>query len=1164
MTLPRATLHARAVVVLLACLLAWPVAGNPTVVQIPAPRLLGIPDGLHDPQVRAIAEDASGYLWLAGSDGLMRFDGQRFRQWRREEGLPDVDLRAIHVDARDRLWLGTANQGLVMMGSDRSGFQRMSASAPLALRQGHLRQVSSSGDGRVWAIGSDQQLHALSPRDGQWQRYPLPGATVIALVRDSTGTLWAAQPAALWRWQGAHFARVALPGSAAAPIKSLWADPQGGIEVTTARGSWAVGAATRARRLEPGDRSVLRSTDGTLWQHGERGLQRRDAGRVLPVSLVLPPGAAPGPVVIRQALEDRGGDLWWVSERHGLWWLSARWRQFTALPAVADGTPGIGSHYALALAASGPHHAWVAGSRGRLQHLDLRTGHGRDVGAYPHAGVTALPVGLDEDARGRVWLASADRLLRYDPQQGQRRTWPLGLHAPQGALSLQVCAQEQVWLAHPQAIQQWSPGGERLRHLAPQAVGLANDLPLRQLLCTRDGELWATDPAGAMRWSPSRERFEPVPGDGVGASLALAEADDGTLWISRDAALEQYRRVHGRLQRLRRLGPAEGYPQLRAEALVVGGNGVAWAGAARGLVRVDPGPGEVTVLGTAQGLPVQEVLSHRLLRTGAGAVVAGMREGGLLAFDPRALRTPVSPPVLVFDAMSRRRHGRIIQVPVSMQPVILGTADRNVRVAVRLLGRGDPDRIHYRFRLLGQDPGWVDTGPVAQRLFTRLPAGDHTLLVQARHAGGPWSSVRQLPLRVVPRWWETTVGRSVAGIAICLVAVGLSRLHQQRQRQRARRRQARAREQRAEQDSLQRSRFLAELGSQVRAPLTPVLGWSELLLQSPLSPLQREQVGSLQQAGHHLLQLMDDALDLAGIESGRLQLQPVPFVLAELIRELHALLLPVARRKALALHWSSALDPDTRYLGDVQRLRQILLNLLGNALKFTAHGQVRLAARPAPDGNGVLLCVSDTGPGMTPAQLQRLFQRFSQVDAPATGACHGGSGLGLAISRELAQAMGGSLVVDSQRGRGTQFQLLLPWHPLPPGATVAATACAPAPATPLRIMLMLSPDEAETVEVVCAMLRAQGHKVVGVRNADAWVHDVDPGPWDLIVADPDLLVAGGRLSARLPWLWPGVRRMALTARADACAERDARAGGFEGFARLPLTGTRLAAALEAA
>jgi len=1143
---------------LLAWALAWPAAGSPTVVQIPSPRLLGLADGLHDPDVRAMDEDASGYLWLAGSDGLMRFDGQRFRQWRREEGLPDVDLRALHVDVRDRLWVGTANHGLVMMDADRSGFQRLPASAPQPLRSGHLRQVTSSGDGRVWAIGSDQALYSLSPREATWRRHPLPGGAVTALVRDRHGALWAAQSAALWHWDGARLERSPLPSPAASPVQSLWADPHGGIEVTSAGGTWTMDGTAGAR-------GVLRSADGMLWQHGASGLQRREAGQVLPVAMQPPPGAAPGPVVIRQALQDRSGDLWWVSEHHGVWWLSSRWRQFTALPPATDGAPGIGSHYALALAASGPHHAWVAGSRGVLQRLDLRTGRGRDVIAYPHVGATALSVGLDEDAGGRVWLASADRLLRYDPQQRRTREWSLGLHAPDAALSLQACAGDQVWISHPRALQQWSGTGERLRDVAPQTVGLAADVPARQLLCTRDGELWATDSAGAMRWSPHRERFERGAGDAQGAVAAIAEADDGTLWISRTGALEQYRRAHGGLERVRRFGRAEGYPQLRAEALVVDSAGVAWAGAARGLVRVDPHSGEVKVLGAAQGLPAQEVLAQRLLRTGAGAVVAGMREGGLLAFDPCALRTTSAVPVLVFDAMSRRRHGRLIHMPAWQQPVMLGTADRNVRVAVRLLGRGDPDRIQYRFRLLGQDPGWVDTGPVAQRLFARLPAGDHTLLVQARHDGSPWSSVRQLSLRVVPRWWETGMGRTAAGGVVCLAVVGASRLYQHRRRRRVRRRQARARHQRAERDSLQRSRFLADLGSQVRAPLTPVLGWSELLLQSPLSPVQRNQVGSLQQAGQHLLQLLDDALDLAGIESGRLQLQTAPFELDALMRELHALLLPVAQRKALALHWTSTFDPGTRFNGDVQRLRQILLNLLGNAVKFTAHGQVNLIARAAPDGGGVLLCVTDTGPGMGPEQLRRLFQRFSQANAAATLARHGGSGLGLSISRELAHAMGGTLVVDSQRGRGTQFQLALPWCALPAGVgTASLSVRPPVPTAPLRVMVMLPPGGAHALDVVCALLRAQGHRVVGVGDLDAWLRDVDPGPWDMIAADPDLLVADGRLSARLPWLWPGVRRMALTARADACAERDARAGGFDVFARLPLTGARLAAAMGAA
>jgi signal transduction histidine kinase len=541
----------------------------------------------------------------------------------------------------------------------------------------------------------------------------------------------------------------------------------------------------------------------------------------------------------------------------------------------------------------------------------------------------------------------------------------------------------------------------------------------------------------------------------------------------------------------------------------------------------------------------------------------GWGKGGLLAFDPRALREPDRPPVLVLEAMSRRRHGRPLPVPLHASPVLLSTADRNVRVAVSLLGRGDPDRIQYRFRLPGHDPGWIDTGPVAQRLFARLPAGEHTLLMQARHAEGPWSAVREVSLRVQPLWWETGVGRATIAAVLCVLVVLAARLQQRQRRRRSRRRQARAGRQRAEQDSAQRSRFLADLGRQIRAPLTPVLGWSELLLQSPLSPIQREQVASLQQAGHHLLHLMDDALDVASIESGRLQLQGTPFALAPLLLELRALQQPAADGKGLALHWSSSLDARASFHGDVQRLRQILLNLLGNAVKFTTRGQVSLSARAGPEGRGLVLCVADTGPGMSADQMQRLFQRFSQVEGAQTAARHGGSGLGLAISRDLARAMGGDIEVESQPGRGTQFHLVLPWARAldpSPAASVPAEGCtAQAAACNLRVMVLL--PSASAVDVICALLRAQGHRVTGVDAVDTWLRDVDPGPWDLIATDPDMLVHGARLSARLPWLWPGVPRLALTPRADACAERDARAGGFDLFLRLPVTSARLVAGL---
>ncbi|WP_313346800.1 ATP-binding protein [Stenotrophomonas sp.] len=1157
MTRPRVAPRGQLATLLLVAGLAWPGLVSALVVQVPWPRQLGAADGLPDPHVREIAEDATGYLWLAGSDGLMRFDGQRYRLWRHDEGLPDADVRTLHVDAQDRLWLGTATRGLVMMGPSRNGFQRVDASAPAAIRTGHVRQVTGTRDGWVWVIGDDRRLYGLPPRQARWQHHPLKDDAVGMLARDAAGALWAGAGTTLWRWDGNAFVTVPLP--VVAPVQSLWPDPQGGIEVGTARGTWALDAGQRVRAGPLRTRSVLRSADAVLWQQRDGVLQWRDGDQARPVAL----HPAPGPVVVRQALQDRHGDLWWVTERHGVWWLSARWRQFSALPGVQAGGPGLRSPPAVALAASGEHHAWVMGRGGRLQRLDLRDGRSSEHIGYAHAGDGALAIGLTEDAAGRVWTASADRLARYDPARRQWQEWRTGLGTRHAAITLHRCADTQLWLSHPQAIQQWSTAGTLLRSTVPAALGLTADVPARQLLCTRDGNVFATDPEGMMRWSSGRERFEPLDGDSGGMAAAVAEADDGTLWVSRHGALEHYRLDRGRLQRLRRVAAAEGYPQLRADALAVGTDGAAWAGTARGLVRVGPRRGDVRLLGHAQGLPVQEVLGQALLRLGSGALLARMGEGGLLAFDPRALREPDHVPVLVMEAISRRRQGRLLPVPLDAAPVLLSTADRTVRVAVSLLGRGDPDRIQYRFRLLGQDPGWIDTGPVAQRLFARLPPGEHVLLMQARHAEGPWSAVRQVSLRVVPLWWETGAGRATIVGALCTVAILLARLHQRQRRWRDRRRQARAGRIRAEQDSAQRSRFLAELGRQVRSPLTPVLGWSELLLHSPLSPIQRQQIGSLQQAGHHLLHLMDDALDLASIESGRLQLQGAPFALEPLLRELHALQLPVAHGKGLSLHWSSTFDGDACFHGDVQRLRQILLNLLGNAVKFTARGQVCLSARAGRDGQGVVLGVDDTGPGMNADQVHGLFQRFRQAEGAQTAARHGGSGLGLAISRDLARAMGGDIEVESHPGRGTRFQLVLPWSPAPSlvaSSAATGTACGgDAEARSLRVMVLL--PSADAADVVCALLRAQGHRVTGVDDLDGWMRDVDPGPWDLIAADPDMLAGGARLNARLPWLWPGVPRLALTPRADACAERDARAGGFDLFLRLPLTSARLAAGI---
>lgn len=1132
-------------------LAAAPYVMASNVLDLPWPRPLERRDGFTGIGVRAMAEDATGYLWMAGSDGLLRFDGRRARVWRREDGLIDEALYALHIDARDRLWLGTASHGLVMMSADRQRFEHLPDHAPRALRHGAIRAIASDHTGALWVIGADRQLYRRLADGLAWQPVAVDAAAATALARDRDGVVWVGTDHGVRRLRGGRAERM---GALAGAVTALWADPRGGVHVTSAAGWTLLDGAGQAHPPPVRGQPLLRSEEGALWLQQDTGLVLQEGVRTQAIPLRPLHGPRTDGVEMRQALQDRHGDIWLLSRAHGLWRLPAHWRAFTALPSAEDGLPGLRSHYALALAGAADGRLWVAGSQGRLQRIDLRTGASSDHLEYAHAGFSATAVGMAEDSQHRLWLASGGQMLRYDAVRRTVRRWPLGLAPGNAALQLQACADGSVWLAHPMQIQQWSAQGVRERAQSPQALGLAAGMATRQLLCDREGRLWATDRDGLKLWDATRGRFSAAEPPGP-AVAAVAEADDGSLWLSRQDVLERYRWDGDALQRIDRIDAAVGYPQVRAEALVVDARGIVWAGAARGLVRLDPAHRQVRVLGSADGLPAQEILGQRLVRLRNGVLAAAVREGGLLLHEPGSMPQRPAPPALVVNAVRLQRNDTAVSLRPDSEPILLGSGDRNIQVAVNLLGRGDPDRIQYRFRLPGHDRDWIDTGAVAQRIFDRLPVGEHRLLIQARHGEGTWSSAHVV-LGVAPAWWQTPAGRLGLVVAALLVLLAGGRGVRCLLRRRQRRDALRGRYRSAEQASAERTRFLGQLGQRIRLPMTAVSGWSALLLDGPLSPRQRAQVDSLHQAGLHLVQLVDDALDLASIEAGRVHLQPAPFVPALLLQDLHALLQPVAQAKSLRLEWHSTLAADCWLHGDARRLRQILLNLVGNALKFTRHGRVEVAARRGDGGDGLVLVVTDTGPGMTAAQLQRLFQRFEQADGAATLARHGGSGLGLAISRELAQAMGGDIEVRSQPGTGSCFQV---WLPLADArAPLLAAAGETGPVAALRVLLLW---HGPTAEVIAALLAAQGLEV-SCPDLHAGERPQWQGPhWDLVVADPDRRIDAAPIGALLSQRLPGVARLALTARADTGAERDALAAGFDAFLRLPLERRALRAAL---